>query len=135
MAEEFKRYQIPTHLRTEDQLTIGWFSFTFRQVTLLVLGIGGAFECGTQLPWGHLAALVGKLLALLAQGMLLGVIVALTLALAFVRWRGRTLDTWAFVWLRYRLVPRCYRWQPLPDAALRHTVTAVSASQVAPEEE
>ena len=115
---EIRRYQVPTHLRTEDQLTIGWFTFTFRQLTLLVLGGGAAYEVWTQFPHAALAVLVGDSLTTGVQIGCLALLVPLTLALAFVRRRGRTLEAWLFVWLNYRLQPRCYGWRRQPDGAL-----------------
>ena len=118
MAEnDIRRYQVPTHLRTEDQLTIGWFTFTFRQLTLLVLGGGAAYEVWTQFPHVALAALLGDPLTTGVQIGCLALLVPLTLALAFVRRRGRTLEAWCLVWLTYRMQPRCYRWRRQPDSA------------------
>ena len=115
---EIRRYQVPTHLRTDDQLTLGWFTFTFRQLTLLVLGGGAAYEVWTQFPHAALAALVGDPLTTGVQMGCLALLVPLTLALAFVRRRGRTLEAWCLVWLTYRMQPRCYGWRRQPDSAL-----------------
>src|SRR5579862_2006760 len=117
MTEDIRRYQVPTRLRTDDQLTIGWFTFTFRQLTVLVLGGGAAYEVWNQLPGTPLAHLLGVTVTLGVQVSLLVLLVSLTLALAFVRRRGRTLESWLFVWLRYVLLPRSYRWQRQPEPA------------------
>ena len=83
MAEsEFRRYQVPTHLKTDDQLTIGWFTFTFRQLTVLVLGGGAAYEVWTQFPHAALAPLLGETLTTGVQIGCVAVLVPLTLALA-----------------------------------------------------
>jgi hypothetical protein len=115
---EFRRYQVPTHLRTEDQLTIGWFTFTIRQLTVLVLGGGAAYEVWTQFPRTALAFLLGDSVTTGVQIGCVALLVPFTLALAFVRRRGRTLEAWCFVWLNYRLQPRCYGWRRQPDSVL-----------------
>lgn len=126
MAEsEIKRYQVPTHLKTDDRLTIGFFTFTFRQLTVLVLGGGAAYEVWTQFPYAALASVVGDTLTTGVQIAFLAVLAPLTLALAFVRRRGRTLETWGFLWLRFILQPRCYRWRRQPDPALLAALPAL----------
>jgi hypothetical protein len=133
MTEDIRRYQVPTHLKTEDVLSIGYFSFTFRQLTILVLGGGAAYEVLAAFPHSALASLLGAPVVTGIQVGLLSVLIPLVLVLAFVRWRGRTLETWLFVWGRYRLLPRHYRWQAVPEVALR--APAPLASKKTEEEE
>jgi len=141
MAEsEIRRYQVPNHLKTDDQLSIGFFTFTFRQLTLLVLGGGAAYELWMQGPWTLLASSIDALTSL-GDGLVTGLkvslvvlLVLLALALAFVRRRGRTLDTWCFVWLRYVSQPRAYSWRRLADPALGATLPALPVTEESEEE-
>jgi hypothetical protein len=114
---EIRRYQVPTHLRVDDRLTIGFLTCTFRQLTVLVLG-GSAYEVWTQFPQAALAPLLGEALTIGVRIGGLIVLGPLTLALAFGRRKGRTLETWLLLWVQYTLQPRCYRWQRQPDLAL-----------------
>ena len=120
MAEDdIKRYQIPTHLRVEDRLTIGFFSFTIRQIAVLMLGGGAAFDVWQRFPVSTFALVLGEPAAIwLRWGVALPIILA-TLALALVKRHGHTLETWFLLWLRFRLLPRCYRWRRLPDPLFR----------------
>ncbi len=105
---ELKRYLIHSHLKVEDRLTIGFFSFTFRQGAILACTLGLTYSL-----WQHLPAdfpLVRIALAALLIGS--------ALALAFLSKQGRTLDVWLFVWLRYFSHPRHYCWRRLPEPAL-----------------
>lgn len=132
---DIKRYQIPTHLKTEDKLTIGFFTFTLRQLAVLLLGGGLAVEVWHRFPVAALALLLGEVLAnWLKEGSVLLLVLA-TLALALVKRRGRTLESWFMLWLRYRMLPRCYRWRRLPDPLFRSADTPAKPSAAAPEEE
>ena len=114
-ASEIKRYQIPTHLKVEDRLSIGFFSFTLRQIAVLMLGGGAAFDLWQRFPVATLALVLGETPATwLRVGLVLPIILA-TLALALVKRHGHTLETWFLLWLRFRLRPCCYRWQQMPD--------------------
>jgi hypothetical protein len=125
MAEnEHRRYQVPTHLKTDDHLTIGFFTFTFRQLLILVLGGGAAWEVGTQFPSTALASLLGPTLTTVLEVGSLALLVPLTLALAFVRHRGRPLESWLFVWLNYLMQPKAYRWRQQPERALSQATIA-----------
>lgn len=108
MAETTKRYLIHSHLKVEDRLTIGFFTFTFRQAAILFCALGLTYTFWQYIP----AALFPARVALAA------LIILSALALAFLSKQGRTLDIWAFVWLRYFSQPRLYRWRRLPDPAL-----------------
>ena len=130
---DIKRYQMPTHLKTEDKLTIGFFTFTLRQIAVLLLGGGLAVEVWHRFSVASVALLLGGTLATwLKEGLVL-LVVLMTLALALVRRHGRTLETWFGLWLRYRTLPCCYRWQRLPDPLFR--TTAAPALPVAQEDE
>lgn len=123
MAEcEIKRYQVPTHLKVSDQLTIGFFSFTFRQLGVLIGGGWVANVVGTTFllswPAQQLSALVGDGGTQVVRWCLVGVFVLLTLALAFGRHQGRTLESWGKVWFGYVTQPRRYRWRQQPDPVL-----------------
>lgn len=129
MAEvEIKRYQIPTHLLVPDKLSILIFSFTFRQLGILVGGIGAAYDLWQQHPFTAAWFTVVKWCGV-------GLILALALALAFVHKGGHTLDTWCFFWLRYHLQPTCYLWQRLPDPALTDLSPSATAKRAVPEED
>lgn len=120
MAEvDIKRYQIPTHLTVTDRLTIGFFAFTLRQIAVLMLGGFLAFDTEHRFPVATTALLVG---ATMANGLKWGCVLLLvlaTLALALVRRHGRTLETWFLAWVRYRTLPRAYRWRRVPDSLFR----------------
>lgn len=129
MAEvEIKRYQIPTHLRVPDKLSILIFSFTFRQLGILVFSAGAAYDLWQQHPLTATWFTVVK-------GCGVGLILALALALAYVRKGGRTLDAWCFIWLRYYLQPTCYIWRRLPDPALTNPVSSATPAATVREED
>ncbi len=127
MAETTKRYLIHSHLKVEDRLTIGFFTFTFRQAAMLFCALGLTYTFWQYIP----AALFPVRLALAA------LIILSALALAFVRKQGRTLDVWVFVWLRYFSQPTRYRWRRLPDPALLSATQAqlAKAARMQHEEE
>lgn len=135
MESEIRRYQVPTHLKTPDQLTIGFFTFTFRQLTILVLGGGAVYEVLAAFPRTALVPLLGASLVTGLQVGLVSALIPLVLALAFARWKGRTLETWLFVWGRYRLLPRFYRWQRQEDAALSQRAPLREVQRAEGEEE
>jgi hypothetical protein len=127
MAEgDSKRYHVPTHLRMNDLLTFAGFTFTFRQVALLLGGGGAAFSVGTQFPHSvpglWVASLLGVAAAQGVQWCLVGLLLVPTLVLAFVRFQGRTLESWCLLWLRYRAQLRHFHWRQQSDP----TLTAVS---------
>lgn len=94
------RHEIPTHLEVEDRLL---WSLTARQTLLLLIGalIGYSFwlNMGWLIPWWALR-LAGAL-----------VIFVLSAALAFIRPRGRNLESWVFAILHYVAIPKLYIWQ------------------------
>jgi hypothetical protein len=108
MAETTKRYLIHSHLKVEDRLTIGFFTFTFRQAAILFCALGLAYTFWQYIPPGFFLVRIA----------LAALIILSALALAFIRKQGRTLDVWVFVWLRYFSQPTRYRWRRLPDPAL-----------------
>ncbi len=108
MAETTKRYLIHSHLKVEDRLTIGFFTFTFRQAAILFCALGLAYTFWQYIPAGFF----------LVRLALAALIICSALALAFIRKQGRTLDVWVFVWLRYFSQPTRYHWRRMPDPAL-----------------
>ena len=122
---DIKRYRVPTHLRINDHLTIGFFTFTWRQLAVLIGGGWAANTVGTKFllsPFAHLLeASVGDGWTQVVRWGLVGLLAALALALAFVRHQERTLESWAKVWFGYVKAPRRYRWQQQPDPALLGT--------------
>lgn len=123
MAEpDIKRYRVPTHLKINDHLTIGFMTFTWRQLGVLAGGGWLANAIGTKFllsPVAHLLeASVGDYGTQAVRWVLVGGIGLLTLALAFFRHQGRTFESWGKVWFGYVTQPRRYRWRQQPDPAL-----------------
>ncbi|HLW01816.1 MAG TPA: hypothetical protein VKT82_24395 [Ktedonobacterales bacterium] len=123
MAEgDIKRYQVPTHLKINDLLTIAGFTFTFRQIAILMVGGGAAYDVGTQFPHSGVGLFledsVGDVGAQIVRWFLVGLLLLPTLVLTFGRYQGRTLETWGKVWLTFVTQPHRYRWRQQPDPAL-----------------
>ena len=123
MAEgDIKRYQVPTHLKINDLLTIAGFTFTFRQIAILMVGGGAAYDVATQFARSGTAAWlevqIGTGGVQAVQWCLVGLLLLPTLILAFVRSQGRSLESWFFVWLTFLMQPHRYRWRQQPDPAL-----------------
>ena len=102
------RHEIPTHLNVEDR---AFYGLSARQVTYVTLGCASAY-------WAWTSAL-DLPLAVRLSAVALCFLVALTLAL--LRPLGRSLETWAYLGLRYLALPRRAVWQralldPAPDA-------------------
>src|SRR5262249_41058886 len=94
--------------KVDDKLTIGFFSFTFRQLAILAVGGGLAYD-------------VWRNLVVLPPSLRLGVVVLIalaTLALTYVRIGGRRLDTYLSVRLMSTPIPTCYIWRAGDDPAL-----------------
>lgn len=108
MPPETKRYLIHSHLKVEDKLTLGFLVLTFRQAAILLVGVGLAYTFWKDIP----AALWIVRIALAA------VLLLAALALAYIRFQGRNLNTWLFIWARYFSQPKRYIWRRLPDPAL-----------------
>ena len=92
------RHEIPTHLNVEDR---AFYGLSARQVTYLTLGCAGAY-------WAWTSALELPLAARLA---LVAACVLVALTLALLRPLGRSLETWAYLGLRYLALPRRAVWQ------------------------
>lgn len=111
VEREIKRYRLPTHLKVADKLTIGWFSFSFRQLAILVVGGGLIYDL-----WQHLSLPLPWV-----SGVRVGLAVLLslvTLGLAYVRIKGRTLDGYLWIRFAYWSQPTCYTWRQRSDPAL-----------------
>lgn len=108
MTETTKRYLIHSHLKVEDRLTIGFFTFTFRQAAILFCAMGLAYTFWQYIPTAFFLVRIA----------LAALIICAALALAFIRKQGRTLDVWVFVWVRYFSQPTHYHWRRLSDPAL-----------------
>lgn len=120
-----QRYVIHSHPRVEDRLTLGFFSLTFRQAATLLMGGSLAYSLWKDLPKSLLAVRIA----------VVALILLMALALAYVRFRGRNLDTWLIIWARYYSQPRCYVWRRLPDPALLPSAVTTLPKAKSPDEE
>lgn len=102
-----RTHVVPTHLRTpETVLSFGSVSLSARQVLLLLLGSALSYNL-----WLHLAFLA-HVPAGLAPRLGCALLPALiSLALAFVRLAGRTLDLWLLVLVRFWQRPKRFVWR------------------------
>ena len=130
-------HEMPTHLEVADKLVFG---LAARQAVMLGLGLCLGYVLYQQthlhLPGGGLW--VPPLALRIAAGALAAGLGAL---LAFWQPLGRPLEAWALVLGRYALLPKHYRWQPLPPTevpalatltALAHELTGPPAEEVVP---
>ena len=92
------RHEIPTHLNVEDR---AFYGLSARQVTYLTLGCASAY-------WAWTSALDPPL-AVRVSAVALCLLIAMTVAL--LRPLGRSLETWAYLGLRYLALPRRAVWQ------------------------
>jgi len=113
-------HMVPTHLHTpETVFSFGGLSVSARQFLLLLIGAALDYDV-----WLRLALLAHVPAGLLFRLILAMLPVALSIALAFVRLAGRTLDGWLLVlaraWRRpKRLVWRSVRFQESLPAPYR----------------
>ena len=99
------RYQIPTHLGTPDKLDT--LSLTMRQALCFLLGWSLAFHL-----WQRTLGLSAfGLFGVLAHWVAPLLLAFATYVLAIHEVRGRPLEHWAWVWLRYRRLPKVFVWQ------------------------
>ena len=105
-----RKHIVPTHLNLPDQVLTLWsFSFSARQLLLLLVGAGTG---GT--VWQHLAllghhALAGQALRLFAAL----VPFLLVMVLACYQYAGRYLEVRLIVFVRYHLRPKHYLWRSI----------------------
>jgi hypothetical protein len=100
-----KRREIPTHLNVEDKV---FYGLSLQQFLFVMVGAAGGYGLWNQwpdLPFSpRLALSIGWVL--------------IAVALALIRPRGRGLEEWAFVALRYLALPRQSVWRSRePDPA------------------
>src|SRR5712692_7725340 len=93
-----ERHEIPTHLNVEDRIFGG---LTMRQLMTAAIGLGLAYGAASEPPLPAPVRLVAATVVLIAVA--LGVL---------VRPAGRPFEDWAFVLLRYWVVPRVAVWRP-----------------------
>jgi hypothetical protein len=94
-----ERHEIPTHLNVEDR---AFYGLSVRQVMYLTGGFSLGYSLWTQ--WGD--ALPELRIAMAVTCALVAIILAL------VRPAGRGFEEWAFVVLRYLVIPHRARWSP-----------------------
>jgi len=94
-----ERHEIPTHLGVEDR---AFYGLSVRQVMYLTGGFSLGYSLWTQ--WGD--ALPELRIAMAVTCALVAIILAL------VRPAGRGFEEWAFVVLRYLVIPHRARWSP-----------------------
>jgi len=93
-----ERHEIPTHLNVADRAFAG---LTMRQLLSAAIGLALAYGAASNLP-------VPMALRLSAMG----IVLIATLLLVLWRPAGRPAEDWAFVLLRFWLVPRVAVWRP-----------------------
>jgi hypothetical protein len=117
------RYQIPTHLEVPDTIELPLFglniSLTLRQAVVFFFGWSLAFACWRHTtPW-QADGLPGWLL----HWGLPGLLALLTIMIAMLQLRGRSLETWGLIMLRYSAIPRLCVWQSVASEHLRQLAT------------
>jgi PrgI family protein len=98
------RYDVPTHLETEDTLLFG---LTVRQVLLIALGATIGYNVWQTLQHQHASPVLALVPALLCP-----VIAFLVTTLAPA---GRPLEQWLFIIARYLAMPRYAVWRPVAE--------------------
>jgi hypothetical protein len=93
-----QRHEIPTHLSVADKAFAG---LTMRQLMTAAIGLALAYGAAIDLP-----------LAQTPRYLAAGLVVVATALLALWRPASRPLEDWAFVLLRYWIVPRVAVWAP-----------------------
>ena len=106
------RYQIPTHLEVPDTIELPLFglniSLTLRQAIVFFFGWGIALACWRHTTqWGVLHWGLPGLLALL------------TFVIAMLQLRGRHVEAWGLIVLRYIAIPRLCVWHSVADEHLK----------------
>lgn len=94
-----ERHEIPTHLNVEDR---AFYGLSVRQVMYLTSGF--AMGYGLYNQWGDALPELRLALAIVCA--------VVAIILAMVRPWGRGFEDWAFVVLRYLVIPRRAVWSP-----------------------
>ncbi|GHO49187.1 hypothetical protein [Ktedonospora formicarum] len=103
-------YQIPTHLKVADTITLEIFGFsltiTMRQGIIVLLGGSLVYSTWNHLFWLDQWAGGGPLLHYILTGML----AFATFIIATFRFRERSLEMWLMLALRYYARSRTFVW-------------------------
>lgn len=103
-------YQIPTHLKVADTITLEIFGFsltiTMRQGVIALLGGSLVYSAWSHLSWLDQWAGGGPLLHYL----LTGILAFMTVVIATFRFRERSLEAWLMLVLRYHTRSRTFVW-------------------------
>lgn len=102
-----KTHMVPTHLHTpETVFSFGGLSVSARQFLLLLIGAALGYDL-----WLHLAILAFGPAGMLLRLLFSALPVVLSIALAFLRLAGRSLERWLLVFLRAWGRPKQLVWR------------------------